>query len=86
MFEYIIDKLIGVELKLKKLKRKIAKKLKGYKTLLFNVLSSAVPLISVINPYDLNLSPQNLAYFIMFITVINIYLRFKTNTAIGQKK
>jgi len=58
--------------------------MKGYKTVIFNILASILPVLEA-SGADLGLTGQNLALYGLGITVGNIILRAFTTTAIGQK-
>ena len=60
------------------------KKLKGYRTVASAMLLSALPLIVLLDPTDLNLSPRQLATYTIGVLLIKIYLRMKTTTPFGK--
>lgn len=58
--------------------------LKGYKTVIFNILAAIIPVLEV-SGAELGLEGQGLALYGLAVTIGNIVLRFFTNTPIGQK-
>lgn len=65
------------------------KKLKGFRTIFFNALFIVLPVIFAIDPAMINeafsLTPQYLAYYTIFVSLANAYLRFITTTPVGKK-
>lgn len=59
--------------------------LKGWNTIIFNVLSA---IFGVLESTDFtNVIPAEFqGYVITFIAIVNIYLRAQTNTPIGRKE
>lgn len=64
---------------------RLTEKFKGYRTVIANMLLATLPVVVTVDPASLNLSVKQLSAFTVFVAICNIYLRFKTNTAIGQK-
>lgn len=58
--------------------------MKGYRTVIFNVLAAILPVLEA-SGQDLGLTGQNLAYYGLAVTVGNIVLRFFTTTPVGSK-
>ena len=59
-------------------------KLKGWKTVIFNVVAAVVPFMEFTEFKDL--VPANyLPYYVLVITLGNVYLRSITTSAIGKK-
>lgn len=57
---------------------------KGWRTTIFNVAAAMIPILSASEFKDA-LPPEYLPYYILGIGLINVYLRYKTDTAIGKK-
>lgn len=58
--------------------------IKGYRTLIFNLLSAIIPVMEI---FGVNLGLEGFfikAYYLIIIGG-NIYLRFVTNTAVGKR-
>lgn len=60
-------------------------KLKGWRTIAFNVLSAVVPMISL-TEWNALFSPEWLPYWLLFVALANVYLRTITTTPIGRKE
>ena len=58
--------------------------IKGYKTVLFNLLAAIVPVLEASGD-DIGLTGQKLALYTLGVTVGNMILRFFTTTPIGKK-
>tara|TARA_R110000772_G_scaffold165027_2_gene276370 strand:+ start:263 stop:451 length:189 start_codon:yes stop_codon:yes gene_type:complete len=59
-------------------------KLKGWKTVVFNVLAAVVPLMELTEFKGL-VPVEYLPYYVLAITLGNVYLRSITTSAIGKK-
>lgn len=59
--------------------------IKGWKTVVFNVLASIMPVLEVAG-VDLGLEGDKLALYGLGVTVANIVLRYFTSTAIGKSE
>jgi hypothetical protein len=57
--------------------------LKGYKTVLFNIVAAILPVLEA-SGADLGLTGQALALYGLGITIGNIVLRYLTTTPIGK--
>lgn len=57
--------------------------MKGWKTVVFNVLASILPVLEVAGA-DLGLEGAALAYYGLGVTVANVILRFFTTTPVGR--
>lgn len=55
--------------------------MKGYKTVIFNVIAAVLPVLEV-SGADLGLSGDGLAYYGLGITVANLVLRFLTTSPV----
>lgn len=58
--------------------------MKGFKTVIFNVLAAVLPVLEVAGA-DLGLEGEKLALYALAITIGNVVLRFFTTTPIGKK-
>ena len=59
-------------------------KLKGWKTVVFSVLAAVVPLMELTEFKGL-VPAEYLPYYVLAITLGNVYLRSITTSAIGKK-
>lgn len=59
--------------------------MKGWKTVIFNVLAAILPVLEA-SGAELGLEGNALAYYGLGVTIGNIILRFFTSTPIGQKE
>lgn len=59
--------------------------MKGWKTVLFNVLAAIVPVLEV-SGADLGLDGQGLAIYGLGVTIANLVLRYLTTTALGKSE
>lgn len=59
--------------------------MKGWKTVLFNVLAAIIPVLEV-SGTDLGLEGQQLAIYGLGVTVANLVLRFFTTTPVGKSE
>jgi hypothetical protein len=65
--------------------------MKGFRTLIFNGIAVALPLIgevlAFLDVFDWRsiLPPENAGWFILGIGVLNIILRFVTTTPVGKR-
>lgn len=68
------------------------KKLKGYRTVLFNIVAAAPVLAEVVTQIAVDptvhaiIPPKYLPHYIAAVTIGNIILRAVTNTPLGKKK
>ncbi len=58
--------------------------LKGFKTVIFNILATIMPVLEI-SGVELGLEGAALAYYGLAVTIINLVLRFFTDTPIGKK-
>lgn len=58
--------------------------MKGFKTVIFNVLAAIIPVLEVAGA-DLGLEGQGLAYYGLGVTIANLILRFVTTTPVFNK-
>lgn len=58
--------------------------IKGYKTVIFNVLAAILPVMEAAGA-DLGLEGNGLALYALAVTIGNVVLRFFTTTPIGTK-
>ena len=59
--------------------------IKGWRTVSFNILATILPLISVTEWKEV-LPDSWLPYYVLIVTIGNVYLRMITNTKLGQYK
>lgn len=59
--------------------------MKGYKTVIFNVLAAIVPVLEV-SGTDLGLDGTGLAIYGLGVTIANLVLRFLTTTPVFDKE
>lgn len=63
---------------------RITSRLKGWRTVVFNIVSTIMPIISLTEFRDV--LPQSWwAWYALIVTVGNIYLRYRTTSPIGKK-
>lgn len=62
--------------------------LKGYKTVIFNTVAAAPLAAELVTGGALTpfIPPQFMPHYTLAVTLVNLYLRFVTNTAVGTKK
>lgn len=58
--------------------------LKGYRTVIVNLLAAIVPVLQL-SGADLGLTGHGLAIYMMVVNVANLALRAVTNTPVGTK-
>lgn len=59
--------------------------MKGYRTIIFNVLTMAVPVLSL-TEWMAVIPAQHTAYWLLFVAVANVLLRLITSTPVGEKE
>ena len=57
--------------------------LKGYKTIIFNVLATVVPILEI-TEFTAVISPEYLPFYMLSIALGNMYLRSVTTTPLGK--
>ena len=62
----------------------MARSFKGWRTLVFNILSAAVPVVSLTEWWDV-FPPSYLPYWMLAVAVANVVLRMMTTTPVGQR-
>lgn len=58
--------------------------MKGWRTLAFNILSAAVPILSLTEWHDA-LPAGWLPFWMLFVAIANVVLRMITTSPVGQK-
>ena len=59
--------------------------MKGWRTIAFNILSTAVPLISL-TEWNAVFPAEWLPYWLLVVAIANVYLRTITTTPIGRRE
>lgn len=59
--------------------------MKGYKTIVFNILAAIMPVLEA-SGADLGLTGQAATYYALGVTIVNLILRQFTTTPIGGNK
>lgn len=58
--------------------------LKGYKTVIFNVMASVIPILELTEVRDV-IPAQYLHYYALGVVLANMVLRYLTTTPVGRK-
>ncbi len=59
--------------------------MKGFKTLVFNLLAVMMPILQASGAADLGLEGTNAMIYAAILAMVNIILRFFTTTPVGTK-
>lgn len=59
--------------------------MKGWRMVVFNVMTTAVPLISLTEWHSV-FPVEYLPYWMLFVALANVYLRILTTTPVGQQE
>lgn len=68
-----------------KIQKKLQKKLKGWKTVILNLLATVLPILELSAWHDI-LPVGFLSWYIIFVALVNIWVRSFTNSPIGRKR
>lgn len=58
--------------------------MKGYRTLILNLLLAIAPVIQATGAADIGLTGQAAEYYTLAVTVLNMVMRMMTTTPVGQ--